>query len=118
MRNSVQLLNDIYITLTCPYAYGTVLSALDHIPISYTHALYDSRTLVFFGAYDASATVPLPTLDFVIHLDHVLARGADDPPRVEHHARDGVVVRVRVVYGACPEIPYLIARSALYRKEE
>jgi hypothetical protein len=49
----------------------------------------------------------LPSLDLIVHLDHVLAGRADNPSRIKHHAGDGVVVGVGVVDRPCSEIPYL-----------
>lgn len=49
----------------------------------------------------------MPPIGLVVNLRHALAGRGHDAARVEHHARDWVVVGVGVVDGAGPEIPDL-----------
>ena len=56
---------------------------------------------------DASATVPLITIGLIVHFNDVLACARDNPPGIEVHTRDRVVVCKGIVDGAGAEIPYL-----------
>ncbi len=51
----------------------------------------------------------MPPIRLVVNLGHALADRSDYPTRVEHHARDRVVVGVGVVDGAGSEVPDLEA---------
>jgi len=90
-----------------PNADHTVAPSFDHIPISNTDALDDSWRFLLLGLGDAGAAVPVPPLDLVVHLDHILAGSAYNTACVEHHARDGVVKGKGIVDGPGSEIPYL-----------
>lgn len=95
---------------TCPYPYDPITSTFHHVAISYTYVLHHSRRLALICLDDSRAAVPLSALNLVVHFDYVLARCAYYSSCVKHHACDGVVVRVCVIYGACPEVPYLEER--------
>jgi hypothetical protein len=49
----------------------------------------------------------MAALYLIVHFDNVFSSSRDDPPRIEHHAGDAIVVGVGIVDGACPEVPYL-----------
>ena len=91
--------------LARPNPHSPVLPPLNKIPILNPHCLDDTPLPLLLNR--ARPAVPMPSVSLVVHLDHILARGRDDAAVVEHHARDGVVVGVRVVDGACAEIPDL-----------
>src|SRR3569833_57092 len=84
--------------LTRPHAHDAVPATFYHVAVSYPHMLDEGGRRAILGCRDAGTAVPLPTFHLIVHLDHVLAGGRDDPPRIEHHAGDGVVVGVGVVY--------------------
>ena len=82
--------------LACPDADDTVLAALDHISVPDAHALNDGGGLGLLSLSNTGAAVPMTSLDLVIHLNHVLTSGADNPAGVEHHAGNRVIVCVGV----------------------
>lgn len=112
-------------TSTSPHTHRPILPPLGKIPILYPHPLHSRRPssssplftgvvpsfllLLLFGrsSNKARAAVPMPAVGLVVDLDDGLARGGDDAARVEHHARDGIVVGVGVVDGAGAEVPDL-----------
>lgn len=98
---------NIYRTLTCPNTNNTVSPPLNQIAISYSYTLDNRRGLALFSSCDARSAFPLSALNLIIHLDHVFTSRADDSSCVKHHACDGVLVRVSVIYRSCTEIPYL-----------
>ena len=93
--------------LASPGPNDAVATALDHVAVADADVVDDGGDLVFLGLGDSRAALPLPRLQLIVDLDHVLARRARDPPPVEHHARDPVVVRVRVEDRSRSQIPYL-----------
>jgi hypothetical protein len=90
-----------------PNTENTVSSALDEIPISYSYTLDNGRRLSFFCLGDSGPAVPLPTLYLIVYFHNVLSSGAYNPARIEHHARNRVVIRISIVDRPCPKIPYL-----------
>lgn len=95
-------------SLAGPYADQAVTASLDHVTFLDADVIDDGGRAPVLRLRDAGAAVPLPRLHLIVHLDHVLAGRAGDPPAVEHHACDWVFVRVGVEDGSCAEIPYLI----------
>lgn len=93
--------------LAGPGTNDAVATALDHVAVADADVVDDGGDLVFLGLGDSRAALPLPRLQLIVDLDHVLARRARDPSPVEHHARDPVVVRVRVEDRSRSQIPYL-----------
>ena len=100
-------LNTSIPSLACPYANQAILSAFNHVSLLYTYTLYDGGRFRLFSLNYTCTAVPLSALDLIIHLHDIFACCTYDSPSVKHHAGDGVFVSISVVYGPCPEIPYL-----------
>ena len=100
--------------LACPNTNSAVSTPLGQVTISYSYTLDNSGRFPLFRR-NASTTVPLPALYLIIHLDHVLSGGADDPPGVKHHARDWIVVGISIINRASAEIPNLPRLLVSYR---
>lgn len=60
----------------------------------------------------------MPAISLIIHLDHILASSGNNTSCIKHHARNGVVVGVRIVDRPCTEVPNLSTVSiVLYMKK-
>lgn len=86
--------------LTRPYPHHPVFPPFSQISILDPHPLNSSWIPTLFFRNDTRPAIPMPPLSLIIHFCHWFAGRCDDAPRVEHHARDRVVIGVGVVNGA------------------
>ena len=73
-----------------------------HVTFLDAYVLDNGRGFVLLGLCDAGAAFPLPRLELIVHLDHVLLGCADNASAVKHHAGDGVIVGICIKDGPCP----------------
>jgi hypothetical protein len=108
VANSIPPTPRIY--LTCPNAHDAIPPALRQVALLDADPLDRRRRAILLGRRDARAAIPVPAVRLVVYLGDVVAGGRHDAAAVEHHARDGRVVGVRVVDGAGAEVPDLRSR--------
>jgi hypothetical protein len=98
---------------TSPHAQHAISTALNHITIPDTDALDHGgggappAALLVPLSSNTGAAVPMAAVGLVVDFRVGFARGGHDAARVEHHARDGLVVGVGVEDAASAEVPYL-----------
>lgn len=84
----------------CPNAHHPILPPLRQIPVLDPHPLHTALPS-FIPA------IPMSPISLIVDLRHGLTDCSDDAPRVEHHARDWIIVGIGVVDGAGSEVPDL-----------
>lgn len=93
--------------LAGPCSNGSISPALEEIPFPEAYSLDEGGRRSHFTGSNAGTAVPMVPIGHVIYFHCVLSSGRCNPFRVKHHACDRMVVSIRVVDGACSEIPYL-----------